>query len=176
MLHALKDLCGCRLFVETDTFHGGSSRAASEIFAEVITCEYSADIQKIVLENLKDLANITSYHGDSPVFLQNARERFTNEATCFSLEAHWCASAVEVGSPGQTRLLEELTAIGSLNAESAIFIDDARYYSAPPKPPNKWAEWLDLPAVIAALNTFSEEHFVMFYKDVLCFLPTARNH
>ena len=171
LLGYAKDLLKCSLFVETGTFHGASSIMASRIFNRVITCEYSTEIRAIALSNFKGFGNIESHQGDSPDFLSKIHPEVVGQSTCYWLDAHWCASHIEVGSPGQTRILEELAAIGTLNDDSVIFIDDARYYIAPPKSPNKWEDWPDLQAVIEALKQTGRSHFVMIYNDVICCVP-----
>jgi len=171
LLTSTKDLLGCQVFVETGTFHGASSLFARGFFDQVLTCEYSEAIRKIAMQNFAGTNGIESFLGDSPDFLAAQRERYLSKATCFWLDAHWCASPVEVNSPGQTRILEEIVAIGELNESSVIFIDDARYYIAPPKPPNKWEDWPDIEAVILALRKISTKHQVVIYNDVICFFP-----
>jgi hypothetical protein len=171
LLQSARDLVGCRTFVETGTFHGGSSLFASGLFEKVITCEYSAEIRAVALRNFHGKTNIESHQGDSPDFLATLKGRLADESVCYWLDAHWCASSIEVGSPGQTRITEELEAIGSLNEKSVIFIDDARYYLAAPKSPNIWQEWPDLQSVCRSLERTSDKHFVTIHNDVICFVP-----
>lgn len=172
LIHA-KDLLHCTVFVETGTFHGRSSIVASGIFEQVFTCEYSPAIRAIALRNFAGTPNIESREGDSPLFLADLKAQLADRAVCYWLDAHWCASPIDVGSPGQTRLLEELAAIGSLNEQSVIFIDDARYYLAPPKAPNQWEDWPDISAVINGLQAISSKHFIMIYNDVIAFIPKS---
>ncbi len=173
LLQCASEHLNCQLFIETGTFHGKSSMLAKNVFRRVLTCEYSKEIRQIALKNFKSTPGIESFQNDSPNFLLEQRSQYLSEPTCFWLDAHWCASSIEVGSPGQTRILEELSAIGSLNPSSVIYIDDARYYMAPPKPPNEWKSWPDLEMVIKGLTNTSDQHSVIIYNDVICFIPNA---
>jgi hypothetical protein len=171
LLHAAKEILDCQLFIETGTFHGKSSLAARRVFPRVLTCEYSEAIRAIATANFNNAPEIESFHGHSPEFLRDIRHRYENVATCFWLDAHWCASGIDTQSPGQTCIIEELASINTLNKRSAVFIDDARYYLAPPKPPNRWQEWPDLTEVMAALQATSSSHKTFIYNDVICFVP-----
>lgn len=171
LLDYTKQLLKCSMFVETGTFHGASSIIASKIFHRVITCEYSTEIRNIALNHFQGIRNIESHQGDSPDFLAKQHPKLSQESVCYWLDAHWCASHIDVGSPGQTRILEELSAINKLNDRSIIFIDDARYYIAPPKKPNVWQEWPDITSVINALKKVGPDHFIMIYNDVICCVP-----
>jgi hypothetical protein len=171
LLELAKELLGCELFVETGTFHGESSVRAAQVFPRVMTCEKTEEIRALAQKSFTAIPNIQSFLGDSAEFLGAQRHAYAEKPTCFWLDAHWCASSIEVGAGGQTRLLAELEALGTLNDRSAIFIDDARYYLGPPKPPNQWRDWPDIAAVVDALRATSSNHALVVYNDVLCFVP-----
>jgi hypothetical protein len=61
-------------------------------------------------------------------------------------------------------LLEELQAIGSLNGNSVLLIDDVELMESPPPPPHKPEEWPTMGQVKKALAEWGEELHTRVYQ------------
>src|SRR5262249_37301762 len=75
------------------------------------------------------------------------------------------------GAQNECPLLAELDAIGTLNSESAILIDDARLFLAPPPPPHDAEQWPLIDEVVLRLRSLAETHATWVINDVLVFAP-----
>jgi myosin heavy subunit len=88
------------------------------------------------------------------------------------LDAHWCVANDTSGEQSQCPLLEEILAIGQLNDQSVILIDDARLFLAPPPKPHEASQWPSLDNIINKLHKLSNQHEIMVINDVIVFYPT----
>ncbi|MBD8554666.1 glycosyltransferase [Rhizobium sp. CFBP 8762] len=71
----------------------------------------------------------------------------------------------------QCPLLDELDAIGTLNAKSVILIDDARLFLGPPLAPHEISAWPSFDQVSVRLRSLSSTHKLMVINDVIMFFP-----
>lgn len=168
-----KTCLGIETFVETGTFDGNTIEMARYLFPSVYSAELSEHYHAKAQERFRRIDGVSLFHGPSPEFLRNHRERFISKSILFWLDAHWCAAEQTGGADAQSPLLEELEAIGQLHPKSVILIDDARLYLCPPSRPHKSAQWPDFHDVLQRLMTLSPNHLLMILNDVMLFYPEA---
>ena len=171
LLELLRLQTGADCFVETGTFEGQSLTIAAKFFAECHSVEVSPDYHRKAQKRFAGIPTISLALGSSPEFLQRKQEYFASRPTIFWLDAHWCAAEHTGGSDGQSPLMEELCALRSIHPQSAILIDDARLYLAPPPAPHRVREWPEFHDVVKALFETSRCHRLMVLNDVILFYP-----
>ncbi|HEY0748459.1 MAG TPA: FkbM family methyltransferase, partial [Steroidobacteraceae bacterium] len=83
---------------------------------------------------------------------------------------HWRGGST--GGAGQEcPLLAEIGAVGKLNEQSVILIDDARYFLGPPPAPHRPQDWPRLLDLIEALKLISTRHELWVINDVVIYAP-----
>lgn len=160
-------------FVETGTFRGDTLAFALTLFDRCYSVEKSAAYFERARERFHDQRNLILEQGDSPLFLATHCETLRNEPTIFWLDAHWCHADETAGSDSQSPLLDELSAIGQLGPDSAVIIDDARLYLAPPPAPHRVGDWPDVHDVLLRLQRLGAGHRLMVLNDVILCYPEA---
>src|SRR5690606_22307867 len=93
------------------------------------------------------------------------------KSVLYFLDAHWCVAEDTAGELSQCPLLDETRAIGQLNAQSVLLIDDARLFLAPPPEPHVLADWPDLSKLLAALKRLAPSHHLMVLNDTFVLYP-----
>lgn len=101
-------------FVETGSYHGGSSKILSRYIRNIDTIENDPKLYEIAKENLKGLQNVTLHFGSSQEVLKNILTEKQTE-TFFFLDAHW-----DIYWP----LLDELKVIADKKITPVIAIHD----------------------------------------------------
>lgn len=172
LVHALQSALPVHIFVETGTFKGDTSLLASSYFKQVFTIEASDALFIAARERLQHLSNIELVHGSSPNILRNLSITLSDQSAIYWLDAHWCGS-VTAGENHECPILDELEAIGNLNSQSVILIDDARLFIAPPPRPHNPDEWPRIDILIDRLRRLSHEHSLWIINDVIIFAPLA---
>src|SRR5579884_855981 len=162
-----------KIFAETGTFKGESLRTALRFFKECHSVELSPEYHAAAVKNFESYGGAHLHLGESPAWLRKERERFAATPTLFWLDAHWCAAKQTAGENAQSPLLDELDAIGSLNPESVVLIDDARLYLSPPPAPHRASDWPDFHSIVQSLLRLSSNHRLMVLNDVLVFYPSG---
>ena len=160
------------LFVETGTFRGETLEQMHPLFKECISIEFSDEHFQQAQSLFQDIPHVQLYHGDSSQLLAKLNSTYVNRDTLFWLDAHWCAADNTAGEKSQCPLLSELNGIGALRPDSAVLIDDARLFLSPPPKPHEISDWPTLAEVLQSLSLLSSKHTVVYYNDVLMFLPT----
>lgn len=171
LLALLRKTTQAELFVETGTFEGDSLKSASELFDECYSVELSESYHRKAKERFATNPGIAVALGPSPEFLKINQAKFRSRPTVFWLDAHWCAAEHTDADAGQSPLMQELLALGSLHPQSTILIDDARLYLAPPPAPHRVSEWPDFHGVVTTLLQLGPSHRVMVLNDVVIFHP-----
>ena len=161
-----------RVFVETGTFRGDTTAAVATAFAQVYTVELSRELFEAAAGRLAGFGNVTRLCGHSPRLLQELRPQLSGESVLYWLDAHWCGSGT-AGDKAECPLLAELDAIATLNADSAILIDDARLFLAAPPAPHDPEQWPSLADVVERLRSLNREHGLWVVNDVIVFAPIA---
>lgn len=173
LLKALQAALPLTTFVETGTFKGAAATLAAASMRRIVTVEYSEALWKEAVKRFSGDSRIEVLHGDSPEVLARVRPTLGDAATLYWLDAHWCVAQDAVGDHSQCPLLAEISAIGSLGPTSALLIDDARLFLAPPPEPHDVTQWPSFEAIVQALRGLSELHELMVLNDVIAFFPPA---
>ncbi|MBK6744388.1 MAG: glycosyltransferase [Hydrogenophilales bacterium] len=185
LVKALKRALPLDVFVETGTFMGDSCETVKNHFQEIFTVELSEQYSQKAQSRFADFPYISVIQGASPEALADLAPMLTGRSVLYFLDAHWCNAQNTAGSTSQCPLLDELRAIGQLNLDSAIVIDDARLFLAPPPAPHEIAQWPTLPEILSALGELGTGHQLMVINDNIVFFPPsarfavrqyARNH
>jgi FkbM family methyltransferase len=170
LLKALRRQIPLEIFVETGTFEAGTTLAAAPLFRRVWTMELSAELHERARQKLAHLSHVEALCGSSPKMLRAFAPQWSAASVLYWLDAHWCGG-VTGGATQECPLLGELDALGGLNEESVVLIDDARYFLGPPPAPHNAAHWPRLLDVIAALRQLSTRHDLWAINDVLIYAP-----
>jgi glycosyltransferase involved in cell wall biosynthesis len=175
LVAALKSALPFEIFVETGTFEGDAIRLARPYFDVIHSIELSPEYYQIAKGKFGRDPGVHLYLGDSAKMLGDLRPVFTGKSALFWLDAHWCVAQDTGGEKSQCPLLDEIRAIGQLNGDSAILIDDARLFTSPPPQPHEISQWPRLDQVIDALRGASHDHELKIFNDVIVFAPRKAN-
>ena len=161
------------VFVETGTFKGDTVATVSPYFDKIISIELSETLWAESAKRFATNPTIDIRLGSSPDKLRELHSDLQNVAAFYWLDAHWCVAIDTAGALSQCPLLEELKAIGTLNSNSILLIDDARLFLAPPPLPHESSQWPSFQQIITSLFLMSSQHEVMIINDVIVFYPRA---
>jgi len=159
------------LFVETGTFEGASVDCAKNYFSEIYSVELSPEYYQNARDKFLPQSHINIVQGDGATALKALRPVFNGRSIVFWLDAHWCVASNTAGEHSQCHLADEIEAIGALNDDSIVLIDDARFFLAPPPYPHVFDQWPDLSAIIRKLQALSDRHEFRVINDVILFFP-----
>jgi hypothetical protein len=169
LILALKPHAGWTEFIETGTFHGGTTQWASERFEHVTTIELSEAYHSAAKARFRDCPSVRVLQGSSAVVLSEVVPALAGSAI-FWLDAHW-SGLDTAGRDSECPLLEELKIINAAVVTHTVMVDDARFFCAPPPLPHNAKQWPSLMETVAALHDGGRRHVVL-YEDVLIALPT----
>ncbi|MBD3881927.1 hypothetical protein IFO70_09185 [Phormidium tenue FACHB-886] len=169
----LKQVLPLSTFIETGTFEGDSTAQVLPFFEQIHTVELSQEYYLKAAERFAGEAAVQVYHDSSEQFLRRLQPSLQDRSVLYWLDAHWCVADETAGEASQCPLLDELEAIGSLNAESVILIDDARLFLCTPPAPHRIAQWATLDEILKRLYGLSTAHEVMVLNDVILYYPAA---
>ena len=159
-------------FVETGTFHGETTRWASETFPRVVTIELSDDLYERTAERYGSIPNIEFVHGSSESELPKVVDRLDGP-TVFWLDAHYSGGET-AGDTYECPLLEELAAVGNTNVEPFVFIDDARDFLSPPPRPHAPEDWPTIDEVILTIREeLGADYYVVVVEDIIVVVPPS---
>lgn len=171
LLQALKSALPLSVFVETGTFRGDTLEALKSEFQDLLSIELSPDLYSQALARFRDEQNIRLIQGNSAEALRGVLDSVRGRSTLFWLDAHWCVATGTAGETSQCPLLEELKAIGDLNDESVVLIDDARLFMAPPSAPHEVSQWPTFDQILQQLRAMAPAHEIMVVNDVIALFP-----
>ena len=163
------------VFIETGTFKGDSVALMSSLFRELHTCELSPELHAAAVKRFENDPAIHCHLGPSPVSLSELAGAHERQPLLYWLDAHWCSADHTAGEESQCPLLEEIAAIAPLHPDSVVWIDDARYFMAPPLFPLESRGWPTFQQVITSLQALSAAHDVVFANDTILFYPRKIN-
>ncbi len=176
LVEALQRVLRLRVFVETGTFEGDAIAIGKPFFDEIHSIELSPEYYAHAKKRFKGVSGVHLYLGDSAKLLATLRPKFEGRPALFWLDAHWCVAQDTGGEKSQCPLLDEIRAIGRLNAQSVIMIDDARLFASPPPQPHEISQWPRLDQVIDALRAVgAKTHELKIFNDVIVFAPRKAN-
>ena len=116
--------------------------------------------------------NVEVIHGSSPAVLSSLSRELADTSVLYWLDAHWCGGPTG-GQTYECPLIAEIAAIGSLNEQSVVLIDDARFFIAPPPAPHAVESWPMVADVVQALAGLSDKHRMWIINDVFVFAPAS---
>jgi hypothetical protein len=166
---ALQKEFGIKCFVETGTYKGGTAKWAAQWFEQVITIELSETWYERAKVALAPYQNIEILFGDTRHHL--AQIAPTLPPSIIWLDAHYSAGET-AGADDQCPLLGEIEALTPSWDRLFVLVDDARYFLAPPPPPQNISQWPSMVHVANALDR-GANRFIATFEDVLVSLPTA---
>jgi hypothetical protein len=167
----LKDALRLRAFVETGTNKAETTVWASEHFPKVVTIEGQASLYSAAVAKHTSRRNIKFINGDSRTQLGPALDELGEPAVLW-LDAHWCGEGT-FGPSSECPLLEELEAVNRSSPDHVVLVDDARFFTSPPRPPHKVGDWPDLLQIARALTEGKVPRYGLIYEDVIVAVPLA---
>jgi molybdopterin converting factor small subunit len=173
LVAAIRETLPIDVFVETGTFEGEAVARLRGEFEELHSIELADDYYNAAAERFGGDEAVRLHHGDSPVVLASLEKVLRERAVLYWLDAHWCAADGTAGEKSQCPLLAELASIGELNERSAILIDDARLFLAPPPAPHEIGDWPRFQQILQRLSALNASHEIMVVNDVIAFFPPA---
>jgi len=171
LVAAFQSVLPLGVFIETGTFKGDTVAALMPFFGKIVSIELSETLWPDVVSRFEAYPNVRILLGDSRDRLSELSPELQNESVLYWLDAHWCVATDTAGELSQCPLLEELQAIGTLNRESVVLIDDARLFLAPPLAPHEISQWPSFYQIISLLFSMSSEHELVVVNDVIAFFP-----
>jgi predicted O-methyltransferase YrrM len=115
-----------KIWIETGTYKGHSTKSFAEVFDHVYTIEIKPELTEEAKEYCKDFDNITYLNGPSPTVLNELLPTLKETYAIF-LDAHHSGGDTgldeKYGAHG-TPLEEELAIIGKYSKDGLIVIDD----------------------------------------------------
>ena len=172
LVEILKGMLPLEIFVETGTLKGDAVHQVHDLFQELYTVESSAEYYERACERFKSDPAIHAFHGPSAKLLAEIMPRLAGRSVLYWLDAHWCGEELAT-DVSQCPLLDELAAIGHLNEQSVLLIDDARLFLCPPPPPHNAEQWPSLDLVIEGLHSLSRAHEILALNDVFVYFPSS---
>ena len=172
LLRTLQDALHCEIFFESGGFEGDTVARVQELFKRVISVELAPAYAQELCDRFAHSKNVEIIEGDSANVLQQRERELQASSTLFWLDAHWCDAESVDTQVHQCPLVRELQALGKLNDQSAVIIDDARLFLAPPLAPHDVSEWPTWPDVSAAITHCSgSTHNVLVVNDCVVVYP-----
>jgi hypothetical protein len=130
---------GIRVFVETGTFHGKTTRLAAQCFPEVHTIELHDQWHAEAVRDLAPLG-VRCHHGNSAELVPQLAAAIAEPAVWY-LDAHWFK--IVPGVAGQAvplPLWAELEAVAARPYRDVVVVDDVHAFGKM----EPTAEWLDV--------------------------------
>lgn len=182
---ALQAALPLRTLVETGTYEGDTVAAGLPYFDDIFTVELSEPLWVKATQRFSDTKNVRVLQGSSPAIVAELAASLSEKPVLYWLDAHWCVGTDTSGEMSQCPLLEEVAAIGKLNDQSVVLIDDARLFTSTPPAPHEVTHWPQFNDLVLALQKLNPTHRLMIVNDVIAFYPPsaeaalsqyARNH
>lgn len=173
LIETLKQVIPLQVFVETGTFEGRSAELVRPFFEKIYTVELSEQYYRKACEKFAGDPGVELFQGDSAHALAALAPKLAHVPVLYWLDAHWCVAEQTAGEKSQCPMLRELEAIGHLNDQSAIIIDDARLFLTTPPEPHEISDWPEFDAIVRALFGMSSGHSLSVLNDTILFVPKA---
>ncbi len=166
----LARLSGAATFVETGTFHGGTTRWAAKHFETVHTIERAENLYNLHSRELAQIKGVKPHLGDSRTVLPQIIKDFDGgQRAVYWLDGHWSGGET-AGELDECPLLDELACLSN-RAEDIILIDDARLFLCAPPLPHNPSQWATVPEILDALSFESAKSFIQIIDDVIFIIP-----
>lgn len=170
----LARLAGIKIFVETGTYKGKTTRWAAEHFEIVHTIEAAEPFYKRYSKELEQLGNVVTHFGDSRTTLGRVENMIGNQPALFWLDGHW-SGGVTAGEQEECPLIEELLAIRHRRGD-VIMIDDARLFLAAPPLPFDADQWPNVFDLALALGDQLGAYSIEIFHDIIFMTPKVPSY
>jgi len=139
-IHTRHELhAGVRIFMETGTFEGKTTRLAAAEFGLVFSVEIKRELYQAAAERLLvECPNVSVLFGDSRWAVRWLATRLT-EPVCWYLDAHWFKHPAVGGQEEGLPLWAELEAIAARPFRDIVVVDDVNDFGKP-KPTPEWEQ------------------------------------
>lgn len=168
----LRNWCDCWTFVETGTYQGATARLVAPHFRRVLTVEG-------VRERFDELSRtgaladtgVHRYFGASDKWLKSLPKLVKGPCIIF-LDAHWIHAGMDIDDDtyqfdlSVCPLMNELKAI-DMKVPHVILIDDAHFFTHPPKNRGDEDAWLSLDQIVRLLP----DRYVFIHEGMICAVP-----
>ena len=165
----LANLNNARVFVETGTSSGKTTRWASKHFDSVFTIERSEDLYDLYHEDLARLKGVKPILGSSRDVLSGIVADIGERKAVYWMDGHWSGEGT-AGEDDECPLLAELACLSD-RMHDIILIDDARLFLRVPPLPHKPAQWPVISQVVDALSTSACHRYIQIIDDVIIAVP-----
>jgi len=166
---ALADLNGAKVFVESGTYLGATTRWASRHFERVFTIERAPSLYEQHSAELRRLDGVTPLLGDSRDVLPSVINEIGPRRAVYWLDGHWSGGPT-AGEDDECPLLGELSCLAG-RQDDIVLIDDARLFLSSPPRPHKAESWPTIDEVIRALGLGGRVPFIQVCEDVIFAVP-----
>ncbi|REJ66420.1 MAG: hypothetical protein DWQ31_15270 [Planctomycetota bacterium] len=156
-------------FVETGTFHGTTTRWASDHFEIVHTIERAQGLYDLHSQELAKIEGVTPHLGDSRDVLPQIVRELGDRRAVHWLDGHWSGGET-AGESDECPLLDELRCLSG-RADDILLIDDARLFMSAPPPPHEPAQWPTTAEICDALPKAAKRPIVQIIDDVIFVVP-----
>ena len=165
----LAALTGARVFIETGTYQGKTTKWASQYFESVYTIERAENLYRQYSPELSLLAGVRPVPGDSREVLPGILEEVAQREAVVWLDGHWSGGDT-AGAADECPLLDELACLAGRDRD-IILIDDARLFLCAPPRPHAPSQWPTISYVTAMFSKFKRQPFVQIVDDVIFAIP-----
>jgi len=165
----LRDAAGCKTFVETGTYEGGTTRWAGEQFEQVFTIAAAESLHERAAASGKGQPNVEYMLGDSSKRMPEVVGRLTGPAV-FWLDGHFSGGET-AGADFECPVIEELDAIAESPYEHIVLIDDARLFLSAPKGGHQRDQWPTLLELIEHIKPLKGSPHLAVIADVFIIVP-----
>lgn len=157
------------VFIETGTFHGGTTQWAANHFDSVFTIERAENLYNLHHEELARLKGVKPLPGDSREVLPSIVAEIGERRAVFWLDGHWSGEET-AGANDECPLLGELACLSGRTGD-IILIDDARLFLCAPPQPHKPSQWPTIGDIVAALPGAQSRPLIQIVDDVIFAVP-----
>jgi tetratricopeptide (TPR) repeat protein/GT2 family glycosyltransferase/acetyltransferase-like isoleucine patch superfamily enzyme len=176
LLKNLSRAFGLDTFIETGTYLGDTSHAASKIFSTVHTIELSADLYQRAANRFKNEPNIHVHQGDSSKVFPELLRRLQGKAL-FWLDGHYSEGVTAKGDEN-TPVMKEIKAIrDSRMTDAVILVDDLRFFYTPWDVVPDHSSARGYPSVVSVCNAVLEidkaYRFAVIEDVLMAYPPSA---
>ncbi len=165
----LAQLNSSKIFVETGTLHGVTTRWASNNFEMVHAIERAEDLYKLHSKELSQIKGVTPHLGDSRDILPQIVRDIHDRRAVYWLDGHWSGGET-AGEHDECPLIGELACLSG-RAEDIILIDDARLFLCVPPLPHNPSQWPTISDIVNVLPASNKKPFVQIVDDVIFIVP-----
>ena len=165
----LSRLNNVSVFVETGTFHGGTTRWASEYFDSVFTIECAKSLYDLHNEELARCKGVKPLLGDSREMLPSVLREIGSQRAVFWLDGHWSGGET-AGIDEECPVLEELACLSD-RTDDIVLIDDARLFLCVPPEPHRPSDWPTIGEIVEVILGWKSRSYIQIIDDVIFVVP-----